>query len=520
MIWAAFQEYQRGLSRILSGRLARVAKQLDAWTSYLALLKRRACAEVTCIRTRACVTARDLVRSLLIVIARISHDEHGASATMVAIALPSLIGFGALGAETGLWYTIKLQNQFAADAAAISAAYEVIAGKTDVTNELTPTASEAAIQNGYTGTTPVVLYPYSDSVVSSGLAVTLQQTRQALLASMFLSGITVATKAVAVIEVFDNPCILALGPSGTDVEVSQSSRLNMPKCSVAANSISNSAIDLHDSTSSIIAATLVSPGEVSLQGNPIDPAAPPLEFTLTSRPMIGAPSIADPYAGMLTHSFLITGMPNATCRKPKKKGSIWVYQGTCLIHGKSLSQRSILLSANTQISGPWVIGTGETVELSPGTYWITDGNLTLDKGAAVTCSSCSGANGVTIILTTTGAIGGTVGNVHISRGATVTLQASNSGTFSGLLFVQDPLAKSSAGPTPDNGLDGGPFMNLTGLLYFPKTTVGFQGNPSATCTLLITKQVTIDGNSNFTRSGCASAGLTVLPTVNTVALAE
>ena len=63
-------------------------------------------------------------------------------------------------------------------------------------------------------------------------------------------------------------------------------------------------------------------------------------------------------------------------------------------------------------------------------------------------------------------------------------------------------------------------MNLTGLLYFPKTTVGFQGNPSATCTLLIAKQVTIDGNSNLTTSGCASAGLTVLPTVNTVALAE
>ena len=77
----------------------------------------------------------------------------------MAITLPVLIGFGSLGAETGLWYTIKRQNQSAADAAAISAAYEVIAGKTNLTADLTPAASEAAAQNGYTGTAPMVVHP-------------------------------------------------------------------------------------------------------------------------------------------------------------------------------------------------------------------------------------------------------------------------------------------------------------------------------------------------------------------------
>jgi hypothetical protein len=51
--------------------------------------------------------------------------------------------------------------------------------------------------------------------------------------------------------------------------------------------------------------------------------------------------------------------------------------------------------------------------------------------------------------------------------------------------------------------------------------VGFQGNPLAgSCTLLVTNQVVIDGNFSFTSSGCSSAGLTTLPTVNTVVLAE
>jgi Flp pilus assembly protein TadG len=73
--------------------------------------------------------SRDLACSLWSAVTRILQDKRGASATIVAIALPALIGFGALGAETGAWYAIKLRNQSAADAAAISAAYEVLAKK-------------------------------------------------------------------------------------------------------------------------------------------------------------------------------------------------------------------------------------------------------------------------------------------------------------------------------------------------------------------------------------------------------
>jgi len=62
---------------------------------------------------RGSVDARCIARSLFTAIARIPPEQRGASATFVAIALPGLIGFGALGAETGVWFTIKLQNQSA-----------------------------------------------------------------------------------------------------------------------------------------------------------------------------------------------------------------------------------------------------------------------------------------------------------------------------------------------------------------------------------------------------------------------
>jgi hypothetical protein len=424
---------------------------------------------------------------------------------MVAITLPVLIGFAALGAETGLWYTIKRQNQTAADAAAISAAYEVaayevIAGKTIMTSDLAPAAHEAATQNGYTGTTTAVVHPYSDGIVSNGVAVTLQQTQPGLLASLFLPSVTIATKAVAVIKILDNPCVLALATTGIDIQVFTFASLDVLNCSIAANSTGKSAIDIYDNTGSITAATLVTPGEVSFQGNPIDPAAPPPEFALTSRPMIGTPSVADPYAGTLTHAFLTSSIPAKPVPRHSWNETRTIYPD---LYDKGMS-----------------FGPRAVIDMMPGVYYVTNGNFSVASGATVRCTTCSGAYGVTIVLTTTQATG-TVGNVQISLGATVTLGAPNSGTFSGLLFIQDPLAMSSGSTTPpDNALQGGPGMNLNGLLYFPNTTVGFDGNPSAVCTLLITNQLIIKGNSNFRISGCTSAGLTILPVVNTVALAE
>ena len=444
--------------------------------------------------------SRDLASLLLTLIARLSRDNNGASATILAISLPVLIGFEALGAEAGVWYLIKRQNQSAADAAAISAAYEVVAGKTDVAGELTRAANEAAGQNHYAGTAPVVTYPYIDNMVGNGVAVTLQQTRGVVFASMLLPSVTIATRAVAVIKALDNPCVLALATTGWGVEVSQPFSLQLPDCSVAANSTSPEAIDVQGGDGSVTAATLVTGGEISFNGNLVDPAAPPPELVLTMRPMIGAPGVADPYASALTHAFLRSGLSGPPELANTRIG------GTKIIHPGFYD-------------GGMSIGAMAIIDLTPGVYYVTNGDFSIASSATVTCKTCGSGKGVTIVLTTP-AETGAVGNALISPGATVTLQAPHAGPFSGLLFVQDPLAASSNGEEPDNALDGGPGMNLTGLLYFPNTALGFQGNPTATCTLLIANRVAIDGTTRLTTSGCATAGLTRLPTVYTVALAE
>ena len=62
-------------------------------------------------------------------------------------------------------------------------------------------------------------------------------------------------------------------------------------------------------------------------------------------------------------------------------------------------------------------------------------------------------------------------------------------------------------------------MNLTGLLYFPNTTLVYQGNPSSACSVLVAKTITLNGNSNFSTSGCIGAGLDA-PALKTIVLGE
>ena len=108
------------------------------------------------------------MRKPALLLRRLFRDRRGLSAVTVAVSMPVLFGVAGLGVDTGLWYAMKRQNQSAADAAALSAAYEVIGGHTcptDVPTYLTPAATEAAARNNYGGTTPIVTCPYSDSIV-------------------------------------------------------------------------------------------------------------------------------------------------------------------------------------------------------------------------------------------------------------------------------------------------------------------------------------------------------------------
>jgi len=455
---------------------------------------------------------------------RVLHDKRGLSAVTVAVSLPVLFGVAGLGIDTGLWYTIKRQNQSAADAAALSAAYEVIGGHncpTDVTTYLVPAASEAATRNNYGGTTPSVTCPYSDSIVASGVKVTLSQTQNAWFSSWFpaFTNFTIANEAVAAINTLPPACMLALNPTANNtVNLAGNPTINAPTCTIVSDSDATSAFHLQGNAT-LNAATLITPGELSTTGGSYT-------LNLGYPAQLGANSVPDPYASTLTHSFVDSNMPTSgTCTQT---GSTYSAPSTgCVIAASSLPNTgSYNLSGPMQISGGLTIKNG-VVNLSPGTYWIADGDLVLANGTGATleCTSCTnGGAGVTIILTTARASGGTVGTLTLGSNAVLNLNAPSSGTFAGMVLIQDSNGLPT-GTTIDNpaNAQANSTETLSGLVYFPDTAVTFQGTPSATgpqCLVLVANTISLQGTPGFATNGCASLGLNNLPIIKTVYLAE
>jgi Flp pilus assembly protein TadG len=475
------------------------------------------------------------MRKPALLLRRLFNDKRGLSAVTVAVSMPVLFGVAGLGVDTGLWYTIKRQNQSAADAAALSAAYEVIGGHTcptDVPTYLTPAATEAATRNNYGGTTPFVTCPYSDAIVTNGVQVKLSQIQNAWFSSWFpaFPTFTIANEAVAAINTLPPACMLALNPTANNaVNLAGNPTINAPSCTIVSDSDSTSAFHLQGSAT-INAATLITPGQISHTG-----AAYTLNLSYPAQ--TGANFVPDPYgpagsqpftnpctgkADYLSHSFLTCNMPTApSCTKT---ASTW--SGSCVVSGASINPGDTL-SASTQISGGLSFK-GGTVNLSPGTYWITDGDLTLGPGGGgttLTCPTCTnGGAGVTVILTTAKPGTGTVGTVNLNSLANLNLNAPNTGTYKGLVLIQDSN-NPPAGTTIDtnNTLQANATETLSGLVYFPGSAVNFQGTPAATgpqCLVLVANTVGMQGNPGFATSGCSSIGLNNLPIVKTVYLAE
>jgi hypothetical protein len=157
-----------------------------------------------------------------------------------------------------------------------------------------------------------------------------------------------------------------------------------------------------------------------------------------------------------------------------------------------------------------IVRENQTMDLAPGTYWVT-GDLTVASTGILHCSACDNVagSGVTIVLT---------GSVDIAGGI-VSLNAPSSGPFAGVVLAQD-----LGGMEPSRGskITGGPAATINGLIYFPKSSVTFHGNPSMTgpkCLILVVNWLNIDADSTLDSAGCRIIGLTTLPTIATVTLA-
>jgi len=455
------------------------------------------------------------IRAAFVALRRLSRrfvrDERGvilALAGMMMTVLALVIG---LGVEVGWWYALQRQNQSAADAAALSAAYEYAhSNLTLTTAQLTPFATAAANRNKYAGDTPIVTLPGAGQVQA-----VLNRTQGSWFSKLAgLTNVTIQTGAIAQVTALAPGCIVALSQNAaTGIYVQGSANINAPDCTLISDSKSANSILLHDNGVNITAKTVVTAGDVSGHVNTNT-------FNVTYPEQTGAAVISDPYASTLTHANLISGMPS-TATACVRNSSTKTWSGSCTITNPSLIQSGDKLSGNTRIQGNWTVN--GTVTLLNGTYWITDGDLTV-KNATLTCSGC------TVNMTTGGGAGAKIGFVQTSSNGILILAAPSSGTFAGKVLLQDTVAGVTQDLCTVGGTSYGMCLNanspaqLSGVVYFPNSDIGFQGTPVAggsQCLVLIAKTVQLSGNPTLATSGCSALGLdTSSLQIKTVALVK
>lgn len=429
--------------------------------------------------------------------------RRGTTSLVFAAITISLLGFVSMGTEGGLWYVLKRRGQNAADAAAAAGAL-AIAWENAKTSGGQPHAAaiagatDAAIKNGFTagGSVTVTINnpPASGAYTtnSGAVEVLITQTQAALISAVFYkNNIVIGSRAVGLVQSVGNACVLALSGS---LSLGGHSTTTGSGCVLASNNTGPQSIYIYGSAS-VSATSLSAAGTCSgCAGSSVTLSQPAKSYQLPT---------SDPFNPANT---AIQGYSFSSCvNQPGGTSFSLVPYETSRAAYCSLSMTS---------------GTG-SVTLTPGTYFFAGSGGVTVHGGTLTCPTCTGTAGVTIVMT--GLNGnGNAGGLDLNGNGTINLQApvtnATNSAFNGLLFYQD--YRGSPGNDSINGTTNDIF---NGGMYFPAAVVTINGTAGVgtTCTQLVAGTIDASGNadSTFDISGCSRYG-TAVPQIQAVRLIE
>ena len=400
-----------------------------------------------------------VVRLLKPVLSRYCRSRHANVAVISALAMPCIVGFCGLGADTGYWYYRQRVLQGAADITAYNAAVALSAGSS--TAAIAAGASSDATTNGWNsaqGTITVNTPPTSGTHQNANSAeVILTETEPRFFSLIYAnSKVNVSVRAVAAYRSSGVACMLALDKKVQNaLDFSGSNSTKLAGCNAMSDSLNNQSFGVNGS-STVSVPCAIAAGGVDVSST--------LSLTLCKSPISNAQPAPDPYA-----SLAAPAIP-ASCTNAPGNGD--------LSPGKYCGGLSIK----------------DTRTLDPGVYVISGGTFDLNANANIT------GTGVMFYLTN----GATL---KFNGNAQMNLSAPTTGTYAGMLFFSD---RSQANASQSfNGTDS---SVLTGALYFPTQAVTVNGNYTGTngCMQLVADTISYSGSSTLSAT-CPGTGLSGIP---------
>ncbi|MEO6224550.1 MAG: Tad domain-containing protein [Sphingomicrobium sp.] len=419
---------------------------------------------------------------------RLIKDRRGNALVIAGAALPLVMGAAGLANDTIQWTLWKRQLQRAADSAAIAGVYDranasgssngtLAAVQHDLTLNL---HTRMGVLSGY----PAVTYPADSGAMSDQVQVQLRIQQRLPFSSLFMSAAPtiIATARAAAISSGGNACVQALetNASKTGITNSGNTTIYMPDCVMYSNSPSSNSAAAGGS-SSVTALAIATVGGVQQSNNWHVGAYRPYSTALT-----------DPFANV-----------NPVASDMKCAGHL-NNQGTWV--ADALTEATNMAAARAQdgsVANCWSslsVGSNKslTVPANFGPIYVNGGSASLQ--GTFNCTGCA------IVLTNKTA-SSPIGSITSNAQANTTIVAPTTGPFNGIAIYQDRRAADCSGCSK---LNGGSASTITGAVYFPSSEIWFNGgtSPTATCTMLVARRVTLTGNSNFKGlSQCINEGL-------------
>jgi hypothetical protein len=375
-------------------------------------------------------------------------DDRGQAAMVIVIFIGLFVlGFLALGLDVGYLFHEKRMAQAAADAAAVAAAEEAIAGNSS--NEQT-VANAMAKMNGFdpgaslNPATVTLKTPTAGNFSGSSNFIEADVSRP--IPTFFLSAfshkassLNVSARAVAGGGLTSPTCICLEAGTGQGLTMNNGGQINATQCGVTVDSSSNNAVGIVGSATlnslslGTVSNTWDNSGNINNNGQITSSTKVVQGIATQCKPVLTVPTLPN---GLPCYSNPIQGWTAAN-------NYTGVY--TLPLAGESTSSNTVCYSSLDTSNAA-------SVTFSPGYTYYIQGNFTTGGGAPVSGNNVqfyvggtvNFTNGVTANIAAP-TVSGVPQTLFYAMGNSVTIQGGSNSNFSGLVYAPN------AGVTLNNG---------------------------------------------------------------------